>query len=227
MAIYDVTIIIPAYLPSIDYVALLNRAVLSIANQKTNRDMRVIVVLNGCDDCIIEKALSVIHKYESSIDITHIIVPEKIPCGVGRQVAFESLHDSSTRYIALLDADDEYFENKIEEQCTYMDTNPHIDLSFTSMVGVDGDHTYDPRYADHEYTCHDDIVRGLNFDCVLTGSSLMIRYTSLKRFGGFLPGPVGLEDYAMWKKMVDEGYVFGKIPKRLYKYSLTTTVPRN
>jgi hypothetical protein len=95
------------------------------------------------------------------------------------------------------------------------------------MVGIAGDTIYPPRYGDHEYTNHGEIVEGLRHDCVLTGSSMMIRYSSLKRFGGFLPGPVGIEDYAMWKKMANGGYVFGKIPKRLYKYSLTTTVSRN
>ena len=56
----------------------------------------------------------------------------------------------------------------------------------------------------------------------------MINKNALLSLGGYSEGShvLGCEDWDLWSRAIHEGYVFGKVPERLYIYSLGTSVER-
>jgi trans-2-enoyl-CoA reductase len=57
---------------------------------------------------------------------------------------------------------------------------------------------------------------------------MRIRANAIKDLGGYreVPEVLGKEDWDLWQRALMKGYIFAKVPERLYVYSMGTSVER-
>lgn len=131
-------------------------------------------------------------------------------------------------WIAYLDADDQWMDCKLEIQRDYLLSFQTIDLCGTeAWDSYDG--TLKPNcFAVGQYEHHRDIREALPRENVLCHGSMLIKASILDDLGGYREAPdtVGREDHDLWLRALAAGHKFGKVPERLYIYSLNTSVPR-
>ena len=79
-----------------------------------------------------------------------------------------------------------------------------------------------------QYTTHEEILERLPQENILCHGSMMIRKIALDTLGGYSTDKIllGREDWDLWVRAANAGFCFGKVPERLYIYTLGTSVPR-
>jgi glycosyltransferase involved in cell wall biosynthesis len=224
------SVIMPAYLPTKGHHQLLKRAIKSLENQ-TFQDFNVIVVLNGCytDYATIKKSI------KTNLDLEWLTIEGKASGAIARNLG---IFHSKKRYIAQLDADDQYHEEKLEKQINFFRENP--EYSFVGSLAADFHGVNDIRpscYKPGEYQTHMQIARRLLVENVMCHGSIMFKRDAFVALNGYneknKPGDVWpsygrrmWEDWDLWKRAVQKGYRFYNIPYRLYYWSTDTSVER-
>lgn len=105
------------------------QAALDSINQQTALDLiREIVIVN---DGSTDKSKSIVEQYKQISKIPIILINQK-NCGVSA-ARNTGMKVASGKWIALLDADDYWFEYKIEKQANILKQNPYIDFLGANM----------------------------------------------------------------------------------------------
>lgn len=216
----EISVVLPAYIPDDRYLGYLYRAVSSLATQ-TYKNFELILILNDCSEEITEKISHLIKAMPFHTTTLH--KPDRN--GLGYVLKMSEPHLRG-KYMARLDADDAYTPNKLKIQREWMEKHPNVDLCFTSSFELAGDKIVAPYFKPTQHNNHDDIVKALRGENVMTGPTVMFRTKKLMDIGGFEEGPIGMEDWGLWGKASRNGYRFAKIPDQLYLYSQHTSVPR-
>lgn len=184
-----VSVIIPCYCCA----STIERAVSSVANQ-TARPHEVILVNDFSTDDTIEIIMGLKQQYGDWLKIVDLQI--NVGAGAARNVGWDLATQS---YVAFLDSDDAWHQEKIRIQYQYMKNNPDIALSGHSF---------------RELTQNDQI--GLNWDVVITKvqkitwkkillknqfvtPSVMIKRDIPYRF---LEGVRYMEDHLLWLEIV-------------------------
>lgn len=121
-----VAVIIPVYNGGLKIV----NALKSLENQ-TFKDWRAIIINDGSTD----DTLKYIYKYNSK-KIEIINLQKNHGRGYARQVGIERVVELNIPYMAMLDADDWYYTNKLAFQFNFMENNPEITLLSNAMAIV-------------------------------------------------------------------------------------------
>lgn len=106
-------------------------------------------------------------------------------------------------FIAFMDADDIWAENKIERQVKYLSNNPHIDMVYTEGMTIDEKgNKLNPFNCSKEFTgnCFETLF--LNNDII--GSSVMVRKAVLDKVGTFTPYLRACENWELWTRISRE-----------------------
>tara|TARA_R110000851_G_scaffold107051_1_gene227029 strand:+ start:21783 stop:22463 length:681 start_codon:yes stop_codon:yes gene_type:complete len=225
-----IDIIMPAYLPTENHHKLLLRAILSLENQ-TYKDFSVIIVLNGCytDYDIIKNSI------KTSLDITWLTIEGKASGAIARNTG---IYHSTKKYIAQLDADDQYHPRKLEKQIKFFNSYP--EYSFVGALANDFMSSTDIKnscFSKHQYRNHFDIARALQKSNIMCHGSIMFKRKVFIDMGGYneknKPGDVWpeygarmWEDWDLWKRSIQQGHKFYNMPERLYYWSTNTGVER-
>lgn len=220
------TVIIPAYIPTRTQHSLFLRAIKSLEKQ-TFKNFKVICVLNGCytDYDYIKKSV------KSSLTIEYIALSGKASGAIARNAGIKA---SNTKYIAQLDADDQYHEEKLEKQIEFLENNSGVDVVGTLAYSVYTDGTIVPQSSTPgEYETHEQISNRLKTgNCICCGS-LMFRkevFNNISYEERYKPGDVWptygarmYEDFDLWKRMCKRGIIFHNLNDRLYYHSVGTS----
>lgn len=186
MSSLDVSVVIPCY----NSAKTLGRALWSVAHQ-TRLPLEVIVVNDGSDDDvheIVEEALSVNPPYKISL----IERPINDGPAVARNRGWEI---ATSRFVAFLDADDEWFPHKLERQYEVMVGHPEVPLSghlFTLSDSPDCNPSKAPLPENVS-------LQRLLFRNVFSTPSVMIRRDVTTRFRAEWTHS---EDYLLWMETV-------------------------
>ena len=224
-----IDVIIPAYLPSENYVALLQRALRSLENQ-TFKDFNTIIVLNGC----IKPGSEIIKSLSFNNKIQVVEIEEKASGAIARNVGISL---SSADLIAQLDADDQYHPEKLEKQFDFFDNNT---VDFLGTLAFDFHSEHDIRescFLPGQFQNHDQIASALTHQNVICHSSIMCKSESIKKLGGYneshKPGSIWpeyqqqmWEDWDLWIRACRSGMILHNLPERLYYWSTNTSVAR-
>ncbi len=212
-----VSIVIPTYKRGWEY---LFRAIDSVRKQSHKR-LEIIVVDDSPESFELRQEIisNMADLCETDSRVKYIVNPTNIGGALARNRGIEQ---SNGEYIAFLDDDDEYLENKIKEQLEFM-IKEDCDLSFENMImyNLDGEivdvreHPGIERF-DNEY------LRAFHLMYHLTGTpTFMFKAEALKKIGGFDDAKMGQEFYLMLKA-IESGLKIRYNPicnLKIYKHS--------
>ena len=225
-----IDVIVPAYLPTESHHRMFLRALKSLENQ-TYKNFGVIVVLNGCYDSY----QKIISSVDSPLGITWLTIEGKASGAIARN---KGIRHSKEKFIAQLDADDQYHPKKIETQLNFFKNNP--EYSFVGTLANDFRSETDIKnscFGENQHRQHCDIARALKNSNIMCHGSIMFRREAFLLLDGYnekhKPGSVWpeygtkmWEDWDLWKRALKKGYKFYNIPQRLYYWSVDTGVER-
>lgn len=192
-----VSIVIPTYKRA----EMLDRAINSCLNQ-TYKEIEIIVVDDNNPNSEERASTSLkMKKYKDNKKIKYIKNKKNMGGAESRNVGIKN---SCGEYIAFLDDDDYFYEEKIQKQLDFMLKN-NLDASFT------GSDTYDEtrnklvkskRYKN--YGEYDNILKFHLVEMIVSTQTFMYKKSVLENIGYFTNVPAGQEYYLMYKTIINK-----------------------
>lgn len=202
-----ISIIIPTYKRS----EMLSRAIESCLNQ-SYENIEIIVVDDNNPDTEYRKATSkFMSKYKDNKKIRYIKMPKN---GGGAASRNYGIENAKGNYIAFLDDDDYFLEDKLKHQIEYMIKN-NLDACFT------GSQTFDEvknvvvknkRYTNFDK--YDDMLKFHLVEMIVSTQTFMFKKEVLEKVNGFTIVPAGQEYYLMYK-VITNGFKVGYLDEIL------------
>lgn len=198
----QLSVIIPCY----NCEKYIQETVNSVLKQKYT-DFEIILI----DDCSTDNTLSIIKEYQKKDARIRVFFNEKnIGVALTRNKGVEV---ANADYIAFLDSDDVWYEEKLEIQMQYMLTHENVDMTATSYELYDGEminkiNTYE-------------IPENINYNMMLYENVIGLSTVIMKKkvFSVFkMSNEYMHEDYELWLKLLKNDYVIIGIREVLVKY---------
>ncbi len=189
------SIVIPTY----NRYQLTRRAILSVLNQ-TYKEYEIIVVDDGSGDKT--KGL------KDEFDIKYIYQPN---CGVS-SARNRGIKAAQGEWIAFLDSDDEWMEDKLQKQMEFFEKNPSVKFCHTEekWIKEGREVKYPKRLQKPSDQCFYDNLK----TCKIAPSSVMLHKSILKDVGLFDESKKVCEDYDLWLR-ISKKYEIGLIKEKL------------
>lgn len=197
-----VSVIIPNY----NCLNYLPKAIDSVMQQQ-NTSFELIVVDDGSTD----GSLEWLNKLQATSNQIHVLKNNHMGVVEARNLAIEH---ASGEFIAFLDADDYWYENKLKPQLDFMREHPSCGLSFTNYQHVDSYYTpiidcfsYWPEFEQHKrgkaqgYNSLHDPINTLLIANVIGTSTVMVRKTVFDKVNGFDNTLQSASDWDCWLKI--------------------------
>lgn len=203
-----VTVIIPAF----NRVRFVGNAVGSVRRQ-SYPNIELIVVDDGSTDGTYE----LLFKY-SQENLIRLFTHQKHQ-NLGQSSSINlGLKNANGRYIAILDSDDEFFENKISGQVQYLEENPKVDMVYGRGSAVDGGGNFLFSTLPDDHREDGDPERLLR-DCyiALPGGAL-VREDLFNRVGFFEESFRAAQDHDMALRLFENGNV-AYLPEYVFRYT--------
>ena len=211
------TVLICVHSNSNHYDTLLIDAIKSLENQ-TYKNFDTLIVL---DECWNETENRII----SEININYRILKKPKKEGLSYAKNY-GLSNISTELVCFLDGDDLYTNDKLEKQIDFIKNN---DVDFL------GTHAWNRHYGSDKLiqSCfdsstnitHEEIKNKIFSENILTHGSMMVKKKCLDSLGGY-NDVRGMEDWDLWKRAINNNFIFHQLPNRLYIYTLNTSIER-
>ncbi|MGD8172500.1 glycosyltransferase family 2 protein [Vibrio sp. TRT 21S02] len=121
------------------------------------------------------------------------------------------IHEAKGRFIAFLDADDEWHPDKLQEQVSFM-LEHNVELSYTAYEVIDSrGKVLGSRIPPVELS-YQDILRSNQIGC------LTAVYDANKLGKVYMPNIMKRQDMGLWLKILREGYIAKGICRPLARY---------
>lgn len=134
-----------------------------------------------------------------------------------------------TKYVAYLDADDGMFPERLEKQLDFLNRNDGCTACFTQTWDRD-EHgrLLTNCFIIGQYELCAQIAARIDTENVLCHGSAMLIVEDIKNVGGYkeTSDVFGMEDWDLWKRMLNADYYIYNMPERLYIWSMGTSVER-
>jgi glycosyltransferase involved in cell wall biosynthesis len=202
--------------------SLLQRALESLVSQSYT-NFNVIIILDGSW----EFTQAIICKYKDVLDIRFFERPYKQGLAAAKNFGLSKI---KTDWVAYLDADDAWTEDKLEKQVQFALENPEYDVIGTQAwdvynPGEENEEITENCFSIGQYETHEQIKARLPYENCICHGSVLIRRRCIGNYDTS-KNAIGMEDFFQWHKMMNDGCRFYNIPKRLYLYSMNTGVAR-
>jgi len=227
-----IDVIVPAYIPTERNLNFFYEAMNSLRRQ-TLKDFNVKIILNGSDlyKSEIEESIQSDDRFEA------LHFKKKSSAAIARNYG---IRNTSSKYVAQLDADDLYHEEKLEKQLKFMESNTHCSLLGTSNYVIRNGRNVDSCCGTHhQYQTHEKIKENIdaNYNVIVCGSVMFRRsevfgnnlfYDEENTPGQYWPsyGKIMYEDLDLWIRCINRGKKINIIPERLYYWREGSRVER-
>ena len=206
----DVDVIIPAYKAR----NTIARALASVAAQ-TLKPRQTIVVVDGSGDGTLEAA-EACRGDMHGVDLA-VIWQENQGAGAARNRA---IAEATARYVAFLDADDEWLPEKLERSLPYLETGDTVLVSHNVLVN-DGTSEKLVDCTPHFEKSGDPFVALYRHGYIST-STAVARRDAVLAVGGFDTSLENAQDFDLWLKMLaDPGARVNVFKEALTRYHVT------
>ncbi|MEY4731162.1 MAG: hypothetical protein RL681_108 [Candidatus Parcubacteria bacterium] len=181
---------------------------------QTYPNCEVIVVDDGSTD----DTKAVLEPYVRAKKIAYIYQANKGLSGARNT----GITASRGELIALLDSDDIFLPEKVAEQVAYLTEHPACDVSYCNLFHFwDGESTL--LRLNYEYYSGDDVLPHLLRMNFIAPLSVVLRRSTIERFGMFDENLKRSEDLEFWLRLAHGGARFEFLPKRLAKLRMRKT----
>lgn len=206
-----VSVIIPTY----NRANYLKKSIQSVISQ-TIKDIEIIIINNYSTD----NTLDVI----SSFNDQRIKIINFKNSGVIARSRNQGMMQSSGKYIAFLDDDDMWCEDKLELQIKYLESHPEFSAVYSNAIIIDEKDNRKGFLINHGLAKEGQVFQNLlggNFITILT---VLMRRELLESIGLFNEEPslIAVEDYEYWMRIAFK-FEFGYIGKPLALYRIHST----
>jgi glycosyltransferase involved in cell wall biosynthesis len=201
----EVSIIIPAYNASL----YLQRAIESVLKQ-TFENFELIIVNDGS----IDNTEDIVKRFQKKDKRIRYIQHDK---NRGSSEARNTgIKTAKGKYVAFLDSDDEWLENKLEKQLEVF-KNPQINVVTCWAYWVDEIKNKTSIYAVPYFD--DSLPYILRENYLLSNpSGVVLKKSVIKKVGLFDNSLIFVEDWDYWIRIIENGYNFYVISQPLLKY---------
>lgn len=190
----EVSIVIPTY----NRAELLRNLLKSIKDQSFKNFEVIIVDDNSVDQ---NKYLDVIHEFKNELNLQYLVneTGRGAPHSRNRGIKL-----AKSDLIALVDDDDEWFPNKLEEQVKmFKESSERVGLVYTWTNVVNSDKILLRDQCDEiEGHCEAEILNS----CFIPSPSVMLRKKALLDAGLFDENFPSCQDWDMWTRVIFMGY---------------------
>ena len=196
-----VSIIIPTY----NRPGMLERAITSCLEQ-TYKNIEILIIDDNNPNTQGRKETEeFMKKYTSNKKVRYI---KRKRNGGGCESRNTGIKNSKGKYIAFLDDDDYYFNEKIEKQLDFMIKND-LDASFTGSETFDETSNKLVKVQKHDkFEKYDSILKYHIVEMIVSPQTFMYKKDVLDKIGGFDNVPAGQEYYLM-HKTITKNYKVG------------------
>ncbi len=184
----------------------LREAIDSVLNQ-TYKDFEFIII----DDKSEDETSEIIKSYQ---DDRIIFIQNDFNIGLTKSLN-KALALAKGQYIARIDHDDIYFNNKLQRQIEFFDNNPDCKILFTDVLKIDEDGDILPSY--NRVKTSEDIFYLMHFINPVIHPAVIIEKTVLTNIGGYNEEYKFAQDYELWSRLIYK-YKFYKLNEPLLKY---------
>lgn len=181
-----VSIIMPAY----NAEKTIKQSIESVINQ-TFEEWELIII----NDCSTDKTEKIIKSFSDN-RIVYIKNEKNLKVANTRN---KGLEQARFDYIAFLDSDDIWYENKLERQLNFMKKN-NISFSITDYEIINNDGSSTCKYVESQTQDYKKLLRGSRIGCL----TVMIDKRKLPKFRF---KDIGHEDYALWLKILKKSNI--------------------
>lgn len=204
-----VSVIMPAYNAEL----YIGEAIKSVINQ-TFQNWELIIVDDGSTDTTAE----IIVEYKRNEKRIKSLFQKNGKQGKARNLG---LAYSNGKYIAFLDADDLWVENKLTIQINYLLVNQEIDLIFSSGYFLDRGNSTDFDVVVKPIWNINDLPLFVNKNQVPI-VSVIVKKICLDNVSNFIEDLdiQNVEDYHLWLKLLSKQFILASIPDKLFYYRI-------
>jgi glycosyltransferase involved in cell wall biosynthesis len=201
-----VSVVIPTYNTS----NFLIKAIQSVINQ-TYKNWELIIVDDGSTD----QTRQIVEEFQKKDSRIKYFFQNNKGQGAARNLGIKN---ASGNYIAFLDSDDEFFENKLERVISYFEKDKNIGFIYTDAIII-GDYLYKKRRSEIVTPYSGKIYTKLLFNNFITTSTVVVKREVLQNCGLFDESNFlrNFEDYDLWLRIAKK-YKIEYIPEVLVKY---------
>ena len=181
---------------------------------------KTLIVLDECWS----KTKEMIESSNYDLDLTILTRNKKEGLSYAKNFGLQYVE---TEWVGFLDADDLYLPTKLEQQVNYIKNN-EVDFLGTHCWNINGDddeNLFPSCFNDKNNITQLEISNKIFTENILTHGSMLIKKQSIIDLGGY-QNIIGMEDWDLWKRAINNGYKFYQLPERLYTYRLNTSVAR-
>ena len=170
-----------------------------------------------CDDCSTDASWEILQDLASRDNRIKLFRNEK---NQGPTVSRNKLQAVATApLIAVMDADDIAFPDRLAKQYEFMQKHPHIGIAGGQLEIID---ETDRKIGTRDY--HQDADKnasGILCSNPLAHPSVIMRKEVIDALGGY-HDIHGCEDYDLWLRAVDHGFAITNLPDRLLRYRISS-----
>lgn len=207
-----VTVVMTAY----NSVSCVSKAITSVIAQ-TYQDWKLIVV----DDHSTDSTLSILRDFANRDNRIEIIAQaENHRPARSRNAAIAA---SSSPLIAILDADDAWFPDKLRLQVEFMSLHPEVDVLGTASYWVLPDEP-DAKFLMCPPATHEELAQRIYLNCPITHSTVLYRRQFIERAGGYRTDFLRCEDGELWMRTYRD-FRFHNLQEPLVEYTCSKIPP--
>lgn len=183
-------------------------ALQSLVDQSRPANQVVLV----CDGPLSDELEIVIGKYATMLPLTIVRISKNL--GLSHALNL-GLPLCKMEWIARFDSDDICEPFRFERQLNFISGLPVIDVVGGNILEFSIDHL-SPNSARIVKQSHAEIVRAARFKNPLNHVTVFMRNSAIRAVGGY-PHDVQNEDYALWVKLISQGYILANMPDFLVR----------
>lgn len=191
-------------IPTRNRAAMLKRAIESVLNQSF-KDFELIVVDDASDD----ETIDAVKSYQDE-RLRYIRHRENMGGSAARNTGIEAANGS---YIAFLDDDDEWLQEKLSEQLCLIRNDPGMGAVYTGYIWLEEKRWQAITPSKMGYLFEDLIIE----NCVGSTSTVLVRKECFLELGGFDVGFPSSQDWDMLLRIARR-YRFGCLSPPLVRY---------
>jgi glycosyltransferase involved in cell wall biosynthesis len=187
--------VVSVVLPVFNAEAYVGAAVESILDQ-THRDLELIVV----DDGSVDGSGQILREYEAADPRVRVHRQENQGQGTALNEGFRR---AAGTYVAVMDADDVAFPDRLERQVALLEENPGVLLVGGAVVVTNAEGA---PIETVRFPCSDaELRRLLPLRNVFSHPTVVMRRSAFAAAGGYRPVVRPAEDYDLWLRMAEMG----------------------